>query len=55
MKEINSIQVELPVKVGEILIKDVLGTGVNIIATKTVKNEEVSKEETAKEEILLSV
>lgn len=55
MKEINSIQIELPVKVGEILIEDVLKTGVNIIATKTVKNEEESKIEEIKEEILLSV
>lgn len=55
MKEINSIQVELPVKVGEILIEDVLKTGVNIIATKTVKNEEGIKIEEIKEEILLSV
>lgn len=37
MKEINSYEVILPVKVGDILIENVLGTGVNIIATKSIK------------------
>lgn len=50
MKEINSVQVELPVKVGEILIENVLNTGVNIIATKTVKKEETNIETKVDEE-----
>lgn len=37
MKEINNSEATLPVKVGDILIEDVLGTGVNIIAAKSAK------------------
>lgn len=36
LKEIKDTVVEAPVKCGEILLRDVGGTGVDIIATKTV-------------------
>ena len=37
MKEINSSEATLPVKVGDVLIENILGTGVDIIAAKSVK------------------
>ena len=37
MEEINRICVSAPVKVGQVLIPDVLGTGADIIATRTIK------------------
>lgn len=36
IKEIKNISVKAPVQIGDIILKDVLGTGVNIIATKNV-------------------
>ena len=33
MKEINSVEVEAPVTIGQVLIENVLGTGADIIAT----------------------
>lgn len=36
MKEINNVSVKIPVKIGEVLIKDILGTGVDVVSTKTV-------------------
>ena len=33
MKEINAVTVEAPVRLGQVIIADVLGTGVNIVAT----------------------
>lgn len=33
MKEINKVRVDAPVMVGQVLIKNVLGTGADIIAT----------------------
>lgn len=36
MKEINKVVVEAPVKMGDVIIKDVLGTGVDVVATKTM-------------------
>lgn len=36
MDKINEIEVEAPVTIGQILIENVLGTGSNIIATKSV-------------------
>lgn len=36
MKEINKIRVDAPVKIGDVLLKDICGTGVDIIATKDV-------------------
>ena len=34
MKEINNVQAELPICIGDIVIKNVLGTDVDIIATQ---------------------
>lgn len=36
MEEINKITMNAPVKIGDIVIKNVLGTGVNVVATKNV-------------------
>lgn len=36
MDEINKISVESPVKYGDILLEDVLGTGVNIVACRNM-------------------
>jgi len=36
MEEINSVEVEAPVKVGDIILKDVLGLGVDIVSAKTM-------------------
>ena len=33
MREINAVTVDAPVKLGQVIIPDVLGTGVNIVAT----------------------
>lgn len=33
MREINSLEIEAPVKIGDIFIENVLGTGANIVAT----------------------
>lgn len=33
MKVINSVTVKAPVKIGDVVIADILGTGVNIVAT----------------------
>lgn len=37
MREINKAIIEAPIKVGDIIIKDVLNTGIDIIATKNIK------------------
>lgn len=37
MKEINRIKVMAPVKIGDVLLKDVAGTGVDVIATKNIR------------------
>lgn len=33
MKQINSVTVDAPVKIGDVIIENVLGTGVDIVAT----------------------
>ena len=33
MKEINAVEIAAPVTIGQVIIKDVLGTGADIIAT----------------------
>jgi CxxC motif-containing protein len=40
MKLINSVQVKAPVMVGDIIIKNALNTGVDVIATANVKRKE---------------
>ena len=37
LKEIEKVGVDAPVHIGDILIKDVLGTGSDIVATKEIK------------------
>lgn len=36
MREIDKIEITAPVKIGDIVIEDVAGTGVNVIVTKNV-------------------
>ncbi|MBC8589811.1 DUF1667 domain-containing protein [Wansuia hejianensis] len=38
MKIINEIQLEAPVKMGEILVENILGTDANIIASRSANN-----------------
>ena len=37
MKEINKVSVKLPVKMHQVIIKDVCHSGINVIATKELK------------------
>lgn len=37
MKVINTVEVTAPVKMGDIIIEDILGTGINIVATRSMK------------------
>ena len=37
MKEINKITVKAPIKLGDIVIENLLGLGVNVISTKEIK------------------
>ena len=37
LKEIRKKKIEAPIKIGQIIIKDVANTKINIIATKTIK------------------
>lgn len=37
MKELNKIQVKAPVKINDIIVENVLDTGVNIIASRTME------------------
>lgn len=37
MREINTVEVILPIKVGQVIIENILDTGVDVIAAKTVK------------------
>lgn len=36
VKALKGLAVEAPVKIGDVVVKDILGTGVNIIATKNI-------------------
>ncbi|MEG0546672.1 MAG: DUF1667 domain-containing protein [Oscillospiraceae bacterium] len=36
MKEVNKVDVKAPVKIGDVIIKDILGLGVDIVATNEV-------------------
>ncbi len=36
MEEINKVEVEAPVKVGDIIIENILGLGINIVATRSM-------------------
>lgn len=37
MEEINKVAVKAPIKIGDVIIKNVLGSGVDIIATKNIE------------------
>ena len=37
MEEIEKVEVKAPIKIGDVIIKDVLGSGVDIIATKDIE------------------
>ena len=37
VREINKIELELPIMMGDIIIENVLDTGVNIVASRTIK------------------
>ncbi|ACL69569.1 DUF1667 domain-containing protein [Halothermothrix orenii] len=36
MKEINKVTVKAPVKLGQVIIKDLAGTGVKLVATRSI-------------------
>ena len=36
MEEINKVVVKAPIKVGDVIIENVLGTGVNVVSAKTM-------------------
>lgn len=40
MKVINSIETDAPVGIGEVLVENILGTGVNIIAAREIEKRE---------------
>lgn len=37
MKEINKVTVKAPIKTGDIIIENILGTGVNVVATRSMQ------------------
>lgn len=37
MDEINKVRVHAPAKIGDVVIKDVCGTGIDVVATRNVK------------------
>lgn len=37
MKELDNINVSVPINTGDIIVENILNTGVNIISTKTIK------------------
>ena len=36
MKAIDAVRVNAPVKIGDVIIENVLGTGVNVVATRNI-------------------
>ena len=36
MKAIDAVRIQAPVRIGDVVIADVVGTGVNVIATKNI-------------------
>lgn len=43
MKTINKVEVQAPVKVGKVVIKNLLNTGVNVVATRSMEADSKSK------------
>ena len=37
MKLINKAEVKAPIKMGDVIIKDVLGTGIDVVASRNIK------------------
>ena len=37
MDEINNVQLQAPVQVGDVVIKDIAGTGIDLIATRSIE------------------
>ncbi len=37
MEILNSIEVEAPVNIGDVIVEDILGTGVSVVASRSVK------------------
>lgn len=37
VKELDNVEVKVPVHIGDVVIKDVAGTGVSIVATKNIE------------------
>lgn len=37
MEEINKVCLDLPIMVGDIVVENVLGTGINVVASRTIK------------------
>jgi len=37
MEEIDKVKVKAPINIGDVVIKNILGTGVDIVATKNIK------------------
>ncbi len=36
IEALKSIKVKTPIRVGDVIVKDILGTGINIVATRTL-------------------
>lgn len=43
MVELNALQLQAPIKIGDVVVKDVCGTDVDVIATKSVPLETAAK------------
>lgn len=37
MKELDNVRVKAPIEIGEVIIKDILGTGVDVVATRSIE------------------
>ncbi len=37
MEQINRVQLELPVHMGDVVIENVMGTGINVVASRTIE------------------
>lgn len=40
MKEINKVTIKPPVKTGDVIVEDILGTGVNVVASRSAEKKE---------------
>ena len=44
MKVLDKVSVCAPVNVGDIIVKDILGTGVDIVSSKTIENNNINNQ-----------